>query len=430
MKPEYLDQLKSYRLPGLEIGEDLVHPNYRGFSLANVPASICHWLGAPHFGAQMLDENLLSLVEGQYQHVVFFLVDGLGYEWFHRFLQSDYASLGGGTVWEDDILPRCALETALTSVVPSTTTAALTTLWTGAFPSEHGILGYEMWLKEYGILANMILHNPASYYGDVGSLQRAGFNPEAFLPSPTLGPHLVKAGVQPFGFLHAAISGSGLSRMQLPGINHAPFRTLTDLCVSIADMLKAKRDERTYSYAYWSVMDELGHHFGPGDERVSLEFNSFSMQLAHFLRKLQDQKMGNVLFLLAADHGMLDTPVNDEYALKNHPELESCLTMVPSGENRLPYVFLRPGKLDQAREYIENTWKGKFIIVPSETALASGLFGLGDPYNRVLERLGDWVVIPQGDAYWWWAEKKNPLRGRHGGLSSIEMLVPFLAMKM
>jgi hypothetical protein len=41
--------------------------------------------------------------------------------------------------------------------------------------------------------------------------------------------------------------------------------------------------------------------------------------------------------------------------------------------------------------------------------------------------MGDLVVAAKGNAFWWWAAKPNPLTGRHGGLSSQEMLVPFLA---
>ena len=59
---------------------------------------------------------------------------------------------------------------AITSLVPSTTTAALTSLWTGRSPAEHGIVGYELWLKEYGVVSNMILHTPISFGNDAGSL--------------------------------------------------------------------------------------------------------------------------------------------------------------------------------------------------------------------------------------------------------------------
>jgi len=62
------------------------------------------------------------------------------------------AVAGGGfnPVWKR--LEQQGLLAPLTSIVPSTTAAALTSLWTGRSAAEHGIAGYELWLKEYGIV--------------------------------------------------------------------------------------------------------------------------------------------------------------------------------------------------------------------------------------------------------------------------------------
>ncbi|MFD1730939.1 alkaline phosphatase family protein [Deinococcus malanensis] len=43
-----------------------------------------------------------------------------------------------------------------TSVFPSTTMAALTTLHTGRAPAEHGYLGLSVWLEELGRVVNLI----------------------------------------------------------------------------------------------------------------------------------------------------------------------------------------------------------------------------------------------------------------------------------
>jgi len=60
----------------------------------------------------------------------------------------------------------------------------------------------------------------------------------------------------------------------------------------------------------------------------------------------------------------------------------------------------------------------------------SGLFGPGKPHPQLLDRLGDLIVYGRGDTYLWWANKDNPLIGRHGGFSPEEMLVPFLAVNL
>jgi len=315
---------------------------------------------------------------------------------------------------------------ALTSIVPSTTSSALTTLWTGRPPAEHGILGYEMWLKEYGLLANMIMHSVTSFVGDAGGLRRAGFQPETFLSLPTLGSHLVDLGVQPFAFQHASISQSGLSKMLMQNAKTLPFHTYSDLWTTLASILEANTDKKTYSYVYWGDIDYLSHRFAPDDERVALEFASFSLLLEHFVANQKRQERKDTLLIITSDHGMMPTPHHPSFELKNHPELIKCLAIPPSGENRFAYLFLRPGRETFLKEYTENTWHGQFHLLPSELILKSGLLGNRKIHPQALDRLGDWTAIPRGNAYWWWANKENHLLGRHGGLSSSEMLVPFI----
>ena len=82
------------------------------------------------------------------------------------------------------------------------------------------------------------------------------------------------------------------------------------------------------------------------------------------------------------------------------------------------------------RAYIEKTWPDKFELIDSKTALENGLFGDGPFIKDVLDRLGNLIAVPKGDAYLWWAPKPNPMAGRHGGLSKEEMLVPFYALPL
>ncbi|MFZ3080435.1 MAG: alkaline phosphatase family protein [Bellilinea sp.] len=415
-----LPLLQSRRLPGLDAGPTAVYPAYDGYSLPNLSASVCQWLGQSTLGAMPLAPAYLESLGKRYQHVIVMLVDGLGLNLFETFLEQ--------TPWRN-WLPDSLLA-PLTSVSPSTTATALTSLWTGAYPSEHGILGYELWLKEYGLIANMIQHSPAAFNGDVGGLQRASFDPANFLPTPRLGQHLSTGGVDVFALQPAAIARSGLSTMLLTGAEVVGYRNLSDLWVTLDHLLQRQRGRTTYATVYWSDVDELSHRFGPQDERVVLEFETFSRTLQNFVFRLQKRAQGDTLLVMLADHGQIHTPLNPRYELHRYPDLLADLVMAPSGENRLPYFFLRPGRAEHARAVIQKTWPDEFLIVASEAALSAGLFGPGQSYARTPERLGDWVLIPQGGTYMWWANKENPLHGRHGGLSPQEMLVPFWAMEI
>ncbi|HNZ14281.1 MAG TPA: alkaline phosphatase family protein [Anaerolineaceae bacterium] len=416
---QLLPQLEARRLNGLDASPTAVYPAYQGQSLVNLPGTICKLLGAEPLGAPALAPEWLEPLGERYQHVVMLLVDGLGLQYFQRFLDT--------APWKDWLNEAALLP--LTSVTPSTTATALTTLWTGATPAEHGILGYEMWLKEYGMVSNMILHCGMTSAGDVGGLRRSGFDPLTFLPVPTLGGHLKAQEVKVSAFTHQSIAYSGLSQMLHRDAELMAYKTLNDLWVTLSDWLDTHADERTYTYVYWGDIDELSHRYSPDDIRPALEFATFAFTLRSFVQQRQMTSHHDTLMLMTADHGQIHTPRQEAFDLRNHPKFTACLTMGPTGENRLPYLFLRSGMEAQAEDYIQKTWPGMFRVFPTETILQSGLMG-DDIYALTPQRMGDRVVVPQDHAYWWWANKDNPLQGRHGGLTAQEMLVPLFALPL
>jgi len=419
-----LPRLQTHTLPGLDIGDNVIHPKYADQSILNIPSSVCRWMNVPELGAGPLTPEILSPLGNGIRRVILILMDALA---LHR-LQG-WMSDGTAPIWQS--LVDDGLLAPLTSVVPSTTNAALTTLWTGRSPAAHGIVGYEMWLKEYGMVANMISHAPMAFRGDTGGLERAGFEPEKFLNLPTLGSHLHTHGVAAHAFQHYAIANSGLSRMFLKDVDIHPFRTPTELWVNVRQLIESKPRERMYIWTYWGILDGLSHSYGPDDERAAAEFTSFSAAFEQFfLNRLSPEIRKDTLVILTADHGQIHTPIYPSYSLSNHPELTRQLHIMPTGENRLAYLFTRPGQRDAVIHYFESVWEGQFALISPEDAVDAGLFGPGNPHPDLRDRLGDLIVVAKDSAYLWWDKKEDFLLGRHGGLHPEDMLVPFLAVRL
>lgn len=411
------------RLPDLDLGPEAVHPAYHGLSILNLPASLCRWFGAAELPHPPIDlAELDGLAQGVDQ-VVLCLVDALA---LHRFQQwVDGRASGLRPLVEHGILAP------LTSVVPSTTTAALTTLWTGRSPAEHGMLGYELFLKGYGLIANMITHSPVAFEGRVGLLYQAGFDPESALPVPPLGPRLADAGVEVHAFLPQSIRGSGLSRMHYAGVRVYGYRSPSDLWLSVREVAERPFERRRLIWVYNGHVDTFSHLYGPDSVRVEAEFSSFvQAMLEDFVARLPSPVAGRTLLMLLADHGQITTRRDPHYELRNHPSLYRRLQLAPTGENRLAYLYSRPGQVQAVEEYVQRAWPGAFRLIPSSHALGAGLFGPGKPAQVASERIGDRVMISRGAAYLWWALKEDPLIGRHGGLSADEMLVPLLAARL
>lgn len=405
------------------LGGDFYVPAYTGLSILNLPASVCTLLGAPPLGAPGLDPALLKTLGGPYRRVILTLVDALAYHRLQRWMQAGPA----GSAWR--MLVERGVFAPLTSVAPSTTTAALTSLWTGRSPAEHGMPGFELWLKEYGVVANMIQHRPINFRGaSSDGLERAGFKPEEVLPFPTLGQHLRTNGVLPLSYHHRSIVQSSLSRMLLHGAEPGAYFSANDLWVNLRRRIEAEPDRRLYAWVYWDALDNLGHYYGPDDERCQAEFEAFGEALQRlFIERLPPALRADTLLLISADHGQITAPPDDYYHLYGHPNLTRRLHLQPTGEGRLAYLYIRPGQTEAVHEYIQRAWPNQFALVDSAYAIDAGLFGPGEPHPALLDRVGDLIAIAKGSAYLWWSGKKNNLIGRHGGLHADEMLVPFLA---
>ena len=407
-----------------EMDNAWVMPHYDGLSIMNLPWSICGFLNVPIFGESPMDPWVTKSLSEPYEKVVLLLVDAMGYGLFKRLIDSN-----SDLLWAK--YADRAINLPITSVCPSTTASALTSFWTGLGPASHGIIGYEMWAKEYGMVINNILHSSASMRGDIGGLRRAGFIPKAFMNQPVFGEHLADQGISSTAYLHASIANSGLSTMQMAGVRVQPFFDEADLCITLADHLNSRPGVKEFVYIYYSDVDTLMHRFTADDIRVEMQFNAFSSLFeSGFIYRLTKSASKDTLLILTADHGAKNTPFYKHYELANHPKLKDCLVMQPTCENRLAFLYIKPGRVGDVRDYFQKAWPGQFALLEPELVLEKGLFGSAPFDPRTRERLGDLIAIAKYDAYLWWAPKQNLMAGRHGGLSSDEMLVPFFALPL
>jgi predicted AlkP superfamily pyrophosphatase or phosphodiesterase len=393
----------------------MILPGYDGYSIANIPASICRWLGEEQWPTYPLAPEIHELFNRQYRQVILVVMDGMGWNTIQRF--------GGETPLWQEVLDSGVL-LPLTSIAPATTSSALTSFWTGRTPAQHGVTGYEMWLRDYNLSANMITHTPAMFEGMPGSLRYCGFNPEAFLQVETLGPFFAKAGIQTSVLQSNNILGSGLSTMLFGETRQVPVRSLHDLFITLGHMANEKITDKRYLYVYWGNLDELQHIYGLDDGRVEQEYRVFQSAFTRFIRNLQKSANKDTLVLLTADHGMTLTKPSPEYEIRRYPELVKKLHLLPAGESRLPYLYVKPGHIQAVKDEVRQIWKDDFMAIDASEAIESGLFG-SPPFHPELDsRLGDLILISRGSSYLYWQIKENRLLGRHGGLSKEEMIVP------
>ncbi|MCX7840063.1 MAG: alkaline phosphatase family protein, partial [Anaerolineae bacterium] len=344
---------------------DFIAPNYDGRSIVNVPATIIRALGG-YFHTAPLDAEITKDFTHGVQRVVLVVVDALSY---HRFLDALDANPQNGF---HKLLQRGANLVPITSTFPSTTVAALSSLWSGYTPAEHGLIGYQLFLREQSVRANMIQFSPVATQ-NLGwqQLVEAGLKPENFLPIPALPQTLEYFGIPVYNFIEAPFTDSALAHVQIRGVKETfGYVTSSDLWVVLRQQIEKHRAERALFFAYWSALDEIGHHYGPAHDALIAEINNLGYSFEYeFWRKLAPPARAGTLFLLTADHGILDTPPERAVFWRAHPDLREHLIMNFVGEARAAYLYCRNGEVDAARAYIETQLGDKFLVLASRDAL-------------------------------------------------------------
>ena len=167
--------------------------------------------------------------------VVLVVIDGLGWHQLQQFssLAPTLSALEGGPI---------------TTVAPSTTSAALTSITTGSAPGEHGIVGYRVDVE--GENLNCLSWRTPS--GDA----RDRIVPESFQAvEPFFGERPVVVQNSPF-------QSTGFTRAHLRGTRQQNWRTLPTLPVEVRRAVAAGEP---FVYAYYDGIDKIAHEFGFGE---------------------------------------------------------------------------------------------------------------------------------------------------------------------
>ncbi len=410
---------------GLRPGE-FVYPAYANLSLVNVPATLLNI-----FNIRIPDHAPLpeALTEGQtdgIRKVVLFVVDALGYNQLRSVLKSEPNLIINELVDRGRFAP-------LSSIFPSTTAAALTSLNTGLTPQEHGVLGYHLFLKEYATVANMIGFTPI-HDTEPSRLLRMGLEPQNFLGAKTFHQRLSNAGIPSYVLIKNDYKNSPLSQMFYQGAKRVHgFVNSSDMFVSLTKLVKSDPNERACILVYWDAIDSISHVYGANSEAFAAEVRNLSYSLEHeFIRHVDSQISGTTLLMLIADHGQVTVPENKLVRIDRHPKIKDNLLLPPTGDYRSAYLYAKQGKLDVLRSYMKEQLSDETIIIDSSKALNAGLWGHGDVHTGTTDRMGNLVTLMR-ENYAFYAPARNKRYykgGKHGGLTPDEMLIPFLCVRL
>ena len=392
-------------------------PAYGGGSIGNLPASILNVFTSP---GQRNDSSLLpplqpsvldpGFLDGE-RAVVLIVVDGFGAESL-RWAESEGALRHLG---------QARMATQMTSVFPSTTAAALTTLQTGLAPAQHGMAGYTLYLAAQQAVINMISWKPVG-----GMPVRLPLpQPKGFLGVPTLYDLLDRHDIPSTVVSNIAFMDSPLTRVHSPGVPYSGHRTPAEFAGLL--LREVEKPGRRFVFGYWDGYDALSHTHGPESAICLDELYLLDQALGRgFFDRLGDRS-GDVAMLVTADHGHAPISTERTYSLKRILREHSPARLLPTGDRRsMGLAFDDTPGLQALREVAGDDG----VVVSVHDAVEAGLYGPGDRHPDLEARIGKTLLLAKDDASFVHPQSNNPTAGGHGSLTSREMLVPLLGWRL
>ncbi len=442
--------LARQKLPDF-FGKEAVKPSYDGLGLSNIATLAIDLLASdaptlseesatPAFNPELLAAPEVTEAWESWQnqapinHVVLLILDGFGYEQLQTLADSKDAPA---------IAQACNSQQAFfmpaTSVYPSTTVTALTSAATGYAPAQHGMVATNLYMREIGTIVNFIGFR-SQIAASRASLPDTIFNPDNLVPVPNIYLRMEKAGIDVEIINFEQFKQTSISRFTSAGSeagnnNFKGYRTPSDAFSQLRERLLAKSCyQKSFTYVYVPTIDAVSHRYGPLSSSYKAEVATLDFALKkQLIEPLAGRK--DTVLLLTADHGQRYNPLENTLWLEEHPKLTQNLFAPTTGESRVRYLHVKHDKQAAVLDYIKRNFSENFFAITPSEAMELGLFGLpGKPLSIEAEdRIGDLLLISHKD----WIcrqhitneERYKGHLGVHAGLSSAEMLIPFLAYR-
>jgi hypothetical protein len=376
-----------------------VLPDYGPGGIYGLASALRTWLHDTDAGL-----DVARVAPGEAATVVLLVIDGLGAHALDSF--------GRGSALAAD------WHVTLTSVFPSTTASAVTTLMTGASPAEHGLNGWFIHDRRFG---GVIAPLPLEARGD-GPLHALRLTSRLFTQRS-----MFRDARRPaFMVSPQQIAFSPFSRHHARGACVRGYDTLERLQDEILGAVEGGGRQGGFVHAYYPRFDAISHAYGCRSPRAIACFHKIDAMYARLCERLRGK---GVRILVTADHGFIDSAPERTVGIEPESEVARMLDAPLFGERRLAFCAVREGAHEEFEAWARNELAGRAVVMRGEDCIASGVFGPGRRNTRLAERVGThvllmepgWTIVDQVEG-----EEPFTLIGVHGGLTADEMRVPLV----
>tara|TARA_Y100000817_G_scaffold43090_1_gene29684 strand:+ start:3510 stop:4709 length:1200 start_codon:yes stop_codon:yes gene_type:complete len=340
---------------------------------------------------------------GDPQHLIFILADGVG-----------NSSLEGALDSSNWLLKNHVQ--TLESIYPSTTSAALTSLGTGLWPSEHSITG---WWNFIPILGSPITVLPFRTLDNKRSLQK-DLNFADVIMHESL---MSKMSRQTFVVQPHSIHSSMYSNFIGAGATHLPYHNLNE-AIDLITSNVLKTHSTSYTYWYISEADHQAHKTGTDSLQTQMTIRDIDKAITGLRSKLNAD---TTKIVFSSDHG--HRKAKTKYTINKKDPINWYLSSPPSGDLRISFYHVRKEFEDDFKKEFSARFGKDFVLIPSIQLNNLRLFGPNELSKETLSRVGTFTAISLGEAVLRYIDSDvndyfMKQESQHSGLSVDEMTIP------
>lgn len=379
---------------------EIRYPDYNN-SILNLITSLLKYyhVKTNHTSLEILDQKLSK----QYKNVIFIILDGMGEHILENVSKNGFFA-------KNEI--KC-----ITSVYPSTTTAALTTYYSGKPPYETGWIAWSQYFKEYGRALDMLSHKE-SYQDD--SLKNTKINVfKEIVNYETIFEKIEKASPNVNAYEIMPDYSDRKAKRSLRANN------IEEICEHIK--LICSNQGQNFIMAYCDNPDGLLHKYGCNSKEVEEMIKNAEKQI----EKLKDELSKDTLIIVSADHGHKD--INKAYNILDYPEIQDCLIMPPSLESRVVTFWVKEDRKKEFENLFNKAFSNEFLLLTKDEVLDKHLLGYGIKHKKIDDFIGNYLALSTSNAIirlcTYLAEGKPVQKSTHCGLTKDEMDVPLIVIE-
>lgn len=379
--------------------EKIIFPDYE-HSILNLINTILKYYNVKtnYKSLPILDKML----EKKYKNIVLVILDGMG--------EHVLKEISPNNFFENNKID------IITSVCPSTTTAALTTYYSGKPPIETGWVAMSQYFKEYGRAIEM-LRKIDSYTGEKIDTSRMDvYDLIKYTPIyeqiENENPDVKAYEINP-GFCSAR------SKRNINADN-------TEM---LCDSIKAlcNNNEKNFILAYNNNPDTILHKYGC----TSKEASDFIKQAENDIEKMCEQLKGSdTLVIVSADHGHKD--IKKIYNILDLEEFQDCMIMPASLESRAVTFWIKEDKKEKFEKIFKEKMKDEFLLFTKKEFLEKNLLGYGSKHYKIDDFIGDYIAVATSDSIIKLetnaSKPKVDKKSTHCGFTPNEMEVPLIVV--